>query len=172
MNTVMKTIFTILILALIPNISVFAKEAKFLGKFGDWEAFKEFDGKKPICYMGAQPKKSLGKYKIRGETYLLVTHRPVEKIFSVVSIKAGYNFLRDSELTVTIGKKTFSLFTDTGHAFAHDKKSDIALIKAMIRGSTMIIKGVSSRRTKTTDTYSLKGVSAAMKAINKACKNK
>ena len=81
-------------------------------------------------------------------------------------------FLRNSEPTVTIGKKTFSLFTDTGHAFAHDKKSDIALIKAMIRGSTMIIKGVSSRRTKTTDTYSLKGVSAAMKAINKACKNK
>ena len=172
MNTAMKIIFTILVLALIPNTPVFAKEAKFLGKFGDWEAFKEFDGKKPICYMGAQPIKSSGKYKKRGETYLLVTHRPVEKIFSVVSIKAGYNFLRDSELTVTIGKKTFNLFTDIGHAFAHNKKTDIALINAMIRGATMIIKGTSSRGTKTTDNYSLKGVSAAWRAINKACKNK
>jgi hypothetical protein len=172
MNIVMKTIFTILFLALILNISVFAQEAKFLGKFGDWEAFKEFDGKKPICYMGAQPIKSVGKYKKRGETYLLVTHRPAEKIFSVVSLRAGYKFLRNSEPTITIGKKTFNLFSDAGHAFAHDKKSDIALIKAMIRGVTMFIKGTSSRGTKTTDTYSLKGVSAAWRAINKACNNK
>jgi hypothetical protein len=36
----------------------------------------------------------------------------------------------------------------------------------------MIIKGISSRGTKTTDTYSLRGVSAAWKAINIACKKK
>ena len=40
----------------------------------------------------------------------------------------------------------------------------------MIRGARMIIQGISSRGTKTTDIYSLKGVGAAWKAINKACK--
>ena len=170
----MKIIFTIpiLALALILNLPVFAIEAKLLGEFGDWSAFKEFDGKKPICYMGAQPRKSHGKYKKRGETYLLITHRPVEKIFSVASYKAGYNFLKNSELKITIDEKNFKFFTDGGHAFAYDKKTDISLIKSMIRGKTMIVKGISSRGTKTTDSYSLKGVSASWKAINKACNKK
>lgn len=167
----MKIIYTIPVfaLALILNLPAVAKEAKLLGEYGDWGAFQEFDGKNLICYLGAQPIKSRGKYKKRGETYLLITHRPVEKIYSVVSFRAGYSFLKDSELKITIGEKNFSFFTDGGHAFAHDKKTDFALIQSMIRGTTMIVKGTSSRGTKTTDTYSLKGVSASWKAINRAC---
>ena len=42
----------------------------------------------------------------------------------------------------------------------------------MIRGARLVVKGTSSRGTKTTDTYSLKGFSAAFKAIGKACKVK
>ena len=129
----------------------------------------EIDGK-PVCYMGAQPKKTQGKYKKRDETYILITHRPAKKSFGVVSLRAGYAFKKDTEATATIGADTFRLFTNVGHAFAHDKKTDVALVKAMIRGARMIIQGISSRGTKTTDIYSLKGVGAAWKAINKACK--
>ncbi len=149
-----------------------AQDAQLLGKFGDWEAYRESDGGKPVCYMGAQPKKAQGKYKKRGETYVLITHRPADKSFGVVSVRAGYAFMKASEATVTIGKDSFRLFTDVGHAFAHDKKTDTALVKAMVRGASMVIQGTSSRGTKTTDTYSLKGVAAAWKAINKACKAK
>ena len=46
------------------------------------------------------------------------------------------------------------------------------IVKAMIQGARMIIKGTSSSGTQTTDTYSLKGFTAAYKAINKACKVK
>ncbi|MBT3396551.1 MAG: hypothetical protein HN719_10040 [Alphaproteobacteria bacterium] len=149
-----------------------AQEANLLGTFGDWEAYKESDGGKPVCYMGTQPKKSRGKYKTRGEIYMLITHRPAENSFGVVSVRAGYAFKKDSEATVTIGKNTFGLFTDIGHAFAKDNKTDAALVKAMIRGAGMVIKGISSRGTKTTDTYSLKGFTAAWKSINAACKAK
>ena len=61
---------------------------------------------------------------------------------------------------------------DVGHAFAVDTKTDKALVDAMIRGARMVVKGTSSRGTKTTDTYSLKGFSAAFKTIGKACKVK
>jgi hypothetical protein len=174
MNIVIKNIFTIPVMAaaIIVNIPAVAQETEFLGKFGKWEAFKEFNSGKPVCYMGAQPTKAQGKYKKRGDTYVLVTHRLVEKSFGVVSVSAGYNFLKASETTVTISADTFSLFTDAGHAFAYDKAMDTALIQAMVRGAHMIIKGTSSRGTKTTDTYSLNGVSAAWRAINKACKKK
>ena len=115
-------------------------------------------------------KKAKGKYKKRGETYVLITHRPSEKNFGVVSVRAGYAFKKETEATITIGKNSFRLFTDIGHAFAKDKKTDTALVKAMIRGANMVLRGTSSRGTKTTDTYSLKGVAASWKAINRACK--
>ena len=149
-----------------------AQEASLLGSFGDWEAYRESDGGKPVCFMGAQPKKAKGKYKKRGETYVLITHRPAEKSFGVVSVRAGYAYRKETEATITIGKNSFRLFTDIGYAFAKDKKTDTALVKAMIRGANMVIRGTSSRGTKTTDTYSLKGVAASWKAINRACKAK
>ncbi len=101
---------------------------------------------------------------------MLITHRPAEKSTGVVSIKAGYAYQKDSEVEVTIGADTFRLFTDAGHAFAYDDKTDKALIEAMARGARMVIRGTSSRGTLTTDTYSLKGFTAAFKTIGKACK--
>ena len=172
MYVVMNTTHTIpaFVLAFLLFTPAAAQEAKLLGEFGDWEAYQESDGGKPVCYMGAQPTKTRGKYKKRGETYMLITHRPAEKSFGVISVRAGYAYLKETEATATIGADTFRLFTDVGHAFAQDKKTDAALIKAMVRGARMIIQGTSSRGTKTTDTYSLKGVGPAWKAINKACK--
>ena len=133
---------------------------------------READGGKPVCFIGSEPKKSRGKYKKRGEAYVLVTHRPAEKSTHVVSVKAGYTYQNGSEVDLIIGAKTFKLFTDAGHAFAYDDKTDKALIKAMVRGARMVVRGTSARGTLTTDTYSLKGFTAAYQAINKACKVK
>ncbi|MDX1424550.1 MAG: invasion associated locus B family protein, partial [Kiloniellales bacterium] len=46
---------------------------------------------------------------------------------------------------------------------------DQAIVKAMRAGSSMVVKGTSSRGTVTTDTYSLLGFSKAYAAISKAC---
>ncbi len=153
-------------------IPALAQESKLISRYGDWEAFQEKDGGKTVCYIGSAPKKSRGKYKKRGETYMLITHRPAEKKLDVVSIKAGYTYQQESEVDVIIGPKTFRLFTDAGHAFAYDAKGDKMLVKAMVRGARMVIRGTSSRGTPTTDTYSLTGFTAAYKAIGKACKVK
>ncbi|NQU60301.1 MAG: hypothetical protein HQ512_04155 [Rhodospirillales bacterium] len=149
-----------------------AEEAKLIGGFGDWEAFRESDGGKIVCYIGSEPKKSKGKYKKRGDAYVLITHRPAEKTTHVVSFKAGYIFQKGDEVDVIIGNKEFKLFTDAGHAFAYDQNADKDMVKAMVRSAKMIVKGTSSRGTKTIDTYSLKGFTAALKAIGKACKVK
>ena len=170
MKLLSRVLFWAVLFVIIFGLPVLAQNTKSIGSFGDWEAYKESDGSKPVCFIGSEPKKSQGKYKIRGESYVLVTHRPAEKSTHVISIKAGYTYKATSEVDLVIGTQTFKLFTDAGHAFAYDNKTDRAIVKAMIRGARMIIRGTSSRGTKTTDTYSLKGFSAAMKAINKACK--
>jgi len=138
-----------------------------LGEFGDWEAYRDTDGSNLTCYIGAQPVKVMNNRIKRGKIFVLITHRPAENSFGVISFRAGYTFMKRSEAHVTIGNESFRLFTDTGHAFAYD---DTPLINAMIRGTSMIIQGTSSNGSQTTDTYSLKGVSSAWRSINKACR--
>lgn len=141
-----------------------------LGKHGDWEAFTEVEDGKMACYMGAVPDKSRGKYTTRGRTFMLITHRPAEKSKNVISVQAGYTFKKGSEVEVAIGSTSYKLFTDGRWAFAPDAAADNALVASMIRGATMVVKGVSSRGTETTDTYSLSGFTAAHQAISRACK--
>ena len=141
-----------------------------LGSYKDWNAYTAQEDGKLVCYMGAVPKKSSGKYTKRGKTFLLITHRPKEKSINVVSLRAGYTYEKGSEVEMTIGKSTFKLFTTKQWAFAEGTSLDKALVNAMIRGSTLTAKGLSSRGNWTTDIYSLNGFTAAYKAIGKACK--
>jgi len=141
-----------------------------LGSYKDWDAYTTRESGKLVCYMGAVPTKSVGKYSKRGQTFLLITHRPNEKSINVISLRAGYTFKKSSEVEMTIGKLTFKLFTTNKWAFAENASIDKKLVTAMIRGATLTVRGVSSRGTKTTDTYSLDGFTAAYRAIGKACK--
>lgn len=140
-----------------------------LGEFGDWSAFQFNEGDKLGCYVASEPKKAEGDYKKRGDIYALVTHRPNEKRRDEVSFVAGYSYEKDSVVEVTIGEKAFRLFTQDDGAWNPDTASDKAMVQAMIRGKTMIVKGVSARGTPTTDTYSLGGFTKAYNAINQAC---
>lgn len=140
-----------------------------LGNFDAWTAFTDGTGKAKVCYVASQPIKEQGKYSERGDTFILVTHRPAEKTRDTVEVRAGYSYKEDSEVSLAIDGRSHSLFTSGGSAWARSQAEDSALAKAMIRGSRMIIKGTSSRGTLTTDTYSLSGFTAAYRAIGKAC---
>ena len=120
--------------------------------------------------MASTPKKDEGKYTKRGDIYVVVTHRPNEKSYDVVNVNAGYPYKRSTEAELKIGAKTFSLFTDGDKAWATTPAEDKAIVEAMKRGSRMIVNGTSAKGTKTKDTYSLNGFSAAYKAISNKCK--
>ena len=148
--------------------SAAAAEAVEIGVYGDWRAYTEGT----TCYMGAEPRKAEGKYKLRDQPYALVGHRPKDKSLGVIEIGAGYTYKKGSEAEVTIGDKSFRLFTNGGGAWARDARTDRAMVSAMKGGKEMVVKGTSSRDTLTTDTYSLAGFSAAYAAIGKACRVK
>jgi invasion protein IalB len=165
----MKRLFLVSITLILTAIS--SAQAKTpLGKFGDWEAFTDREDGKRLCYMGSIPTKQRGNYKRRGVTYMMVTHRPAEKSKNVVSVKAGYTFKTGSEPEVIIGKTVMKMFVGEDYAYTNNSRDDDQLVKTMIRGAIMTVKGTSSRGTLTTDTYSLKGFTAAYKAISAACK--
>ena len=159
--------FALLLIALILPASAQAAPT-LIGTFGDWEAYTAKENGDQICYMGSEPKKQEGKYAKRGRVVMLVTHRPKDKETGVVSVTAGYTFKKDGVAKATIGDQTFEMFTSGEHAFVEEGR-DPDLVKAMIRGAGMVITGTSARGTLTTDTYSLKGFTAAWNAIGTAC---
>lgn len=146
-----------------------AQEPKYIGNFKDWHSFTLKEQGNDVCYMVSQPIKSEGNYTRRGNIHVLVTHRPAERSYDVVSFIAGYTFKEGSAVEVKVGSKKYSLFTEGETAWAHDEKTDQALVSAIRSGAKMIVTGYSSRGTKTVDTYSLSGSSAAYTAIGKAC---
>lgn len=143
-----------------------------LGDYGAWQAYSfiESDGGK-VCYMAAAPTKHEGAYSKRGKIYAQVTHRPGERQKDTFSYMAGYDYKNGSEVTLTIDKTSFTLFTDRDTAWATDAATDARIAQALRKGSRMVVKGTSSRGTATTDTFSLSGSGAAHDAINRECGN-
>ncbi len=148
-----------------------AQDVTVIGTHGKWTAFTYTENKQPVCYMAAKPDRSEGKYTSRDEVLMLVTHRPGEKAYDVVSVVAGYQYRQDTDALVTVGSQKFELFTvGSDRAWARDAKIDRAITQAMIKGNTAVVRGTSSRGTLTTDTFSLSGFTAAYKAIGDTCK--
>lgn len=151
--------------------AAFAQDVTVIGTHGKWTAYTYTENKQPVCYIAAKPEKSEGKYSSRDEVLMLVTHRPGEKAWDVISVVAGYQYKPDTDALVTIGAAKFDLFTvGSDRAWARDAKVDRSIAQAMIKGNTAVVRGTSSRNTATTDTFSLSGFSAAYKAINDTCK--
>lgn len=153
--------------------SVLADTPKVLGEYGDWIAYYYREKSGPVCYMASTPKKEEGKYSSRGDIYVVVTHRPNEKSYDVITVNAGYTYKPASAVKIKIGAQTFGeddLFTSAGKAWAVNSDVDKKIVAAMKRGSRMIVDGVSSKGTLTKDTYSLNGFSSAYKAISNKCK--
>lgn len=149
-----------------------AQKVDVLGVFKDWTAYKTTQAGKIVCYMASEPKKDQGNYKKRGRIYAMVSHRPAAKATNVVSIHAGYKYKEGSTIDVAVGKKSFTLFTHGDTAWTSSGDDDKTLVRAIRNGSKMVVRGMSWRGTKTKDTYSLNGATAAHREISKACKVK
>ncbi len=127
-------------------------------------------GKTKTCYIVSFPRKKQGKYTRRDLTYLVVAHRPAERVFGEVSVEAGYDYKPDSVVTAAIdGKNTFKLFTKGGNAWPNNAAADKAFVSAMKQGQSLVLKGTSARGTVTTDTYSLSGFTRALATIDRDC---
>jgi hypothetical protein len=143
---------------------------KQIDKSGKWTAHLLTEKNKRICFVHSEPTKKVGQYTRRGDVFVQITHRPHANVTNEVGFTAGYAFKKDSNAVVEVDGRKFSLFTHKDGAWANDNKGDDALVQAMMKGRQLLIRGTSSRGTKTIDTYSLIGFTRTYKAIGKACK--
>ncbi|MFI0397339.1 invasion associated locus B family protein [Paracoccus jiaweipingae] len=139
---------------------------------GDWTVFS---GDKPRECWAVSPPKSTQNTKDgkpvevqRGDIRLYVAYRPGSE--GEVSFSGGYPFAPDSTVEVNIGGQTFSLFTEGENAWTGSTSEDAKLIGALRAGSSATVTGRSSRGTKTVDTFSLSGITAATNKAKAECK--
>jgi invasion protein IalB len=149
------------------------EQAVLLGQFGDWGAYKATPNGKTVCFALSKP--------IKGETdppgrnrdpaYAFVSTRPAEKVKNEVSIIVGYPQKPNADATITVdGNARYSLYTQDDGAWVKNAAEEPQLVQAMRKGAQMVVRSVSTHNTKTTDTYSLKGISDALDKVASACK--
>ena len=99
----------------------------------------------------------------------MITHRPAEKSKDVFSYITGYTYKSGGEVKISVNGETFILAGQGENAWTPSDALDAKLATAIQKGSTMVVEGISSRGTKTKDTFSLNGSGDAYAAISKAC---
>jgi hypothetical protein len=143
--------------------------SEVLGTADSWTAytFKQKDGR--VCYLIGQPEKSAPTNAKRRQPMAMVTHRPQEKAFNVVSFNEGYPLKEGSDVTLDIGGGKFTLFVKDEGAWAATSDLDKTITEALAKGKRAEVTGISQRGTTTVDTYSLTGFSKALGLIDAAC---
>lgn len=148
-----------------------AAAARDLGHFGHWFAETHAEKHGTVCSMWSRPLKEQGDYSRRGKVFAFVSDHPARRRFDEFFIETGYTYRKGSEVTARIdGNKSYKMLTAGSTAWALSRAEAARIIRAMRSGRKMVVVGTSSRGTRTTDTYSLKGFTAAHDAIAKACK--
>lgn len=146
-------------------------EPKQIGAFDNWLAYSYDAADSKVCYVSSSPSESEPKNAKRDPAFFLVTHMPGRKppVRGEVSTIIGYPFKEGQTVKLTIDDTSYEMFSKGDTAWV-DTGSDKKIVAAMKSGKSLKVQGTSWRGTETVDTYSLSGISAALAAIDKACK--
>lgn len=140
----------------------------------DWSIFVE-DQPVKECWVVSKPTKIVntrgGKVVTarRSDILFFVTYRPSNGIKGEVSFTGGYPFAPDSQVTLQIGKANYNLFVDGEWAWPATAGDDSKIRNSLKSGASAILSAQSKRGTKTKDTFSLNGFTAALAEAEKRC---
>ncbi|MEX0627328.1 MAG: invasion associated locus B family protein [Cucumibacter sp.] len=148
-----------------------AEAATKLGEHNYWIAWQDTDAAGKICYISSQPQTVDPTTVTRSPIYFTVTHRAGSDKRNEVATIIGYPFLAGEAASAEIDGRAYPMVTDMASeaGWLASVADEPAFIEAMKAGTALVVKGVSTRGTHTTDTYSLSGVTAAMADIDTAC---
>jgi hypothetical protein len=140
-----------------------------LGQFGDWQAFQLGTAKGKSCFAITNPKDRKPAGLTRDQATFFVTHRPGEGVHNEISLIVGFPMKDGAGASLSVGKSNYELYTKETNAWVKNAAEEGTVIGVMKKSHDMTFEGTSKRGNKTTDRYSLTGLSDALDAISKAC---
>src|SRR4029078_847432 len=94
-----------------------------------------------------------------------VSTRRKEKVKNEVSVIVGYPQKPGHDASAAIGSATYAMYTQNDGAWVKKAAEEAQMVDAMRKGANMVVKSESGRGTKTTDTYSMKGIAQALDRV-------
>lgn len=148
----------------------FAQSApKLAGTHGDWSVYTRGSGSERICYVLSEAQAKSPNSVNHGDIYFMVSNWKNGAATEQPSFLAGYELKPTRAPKAQVGSTALTMFAADNEAFISESADERKLVSKMRAGSTMTISAVSKRGTQTRYTFSLKGVTAALKQSKSAC---
>ena len=147
-------------------------EPVLIGQFGTWGAYSATPNGKKVCFALAKPSSSKTNppNRPRDPAYAFVSTRPAEKVSNEVSVMIGYTLKPGSESTLEVGGASYAMYTQGDGLWIKNAAEEERMVEAMRKSADVVVKGVSTKGTETTDVFSLKGLSQALDRVAQDCK--
>ena len=142
-----------------------AQSATKISQHQAWGTYSYQGQNGKVCYVLTVPTDKQPGNVDHGDMFFFVSQKPGQNVSYEPQFIAGYNFRENSKVTVTVGDKSFSMFTRGKSAWMENAAQEPQLVAAMKAGSDMSVAATSSRGTSTKYVFSLKGITAALQSI-------
>ncbi|HCY56464.1 MAG TPA: hypothetical protein DF715_13410 [Oceanicaulis sp.] len=147
-----------------------AQAPDFQGQHNDWRVFTRGSGAERICYAVSRPTDSRPGTVDHGDVYFFVSSWANGAAREQPSFLAGYELRADNPPRASVGSDRVGMYVDEREGFVEEPREEARLVDAMRRGATMRIEAVSARGTNTAYTFSLSGVTAALRQAGELCR--
>lgn len=156
--------------ALAASAAANAQTPDFQGQHNDWRVFTRGSGAERICYAVSRPSDARPGDVAHGDVYFFVSTWANGSAREQPSFLAGYELRADNPPRASVGSDRVMMYTSEREGFVEEPRDEARLIDAMRRGATMRVEAVSARGTNTAYTFSLSGVTAALRQVNELCR--
>jgi hypothetical protein len=153
-----------LLCAIIAAAPAFA-QATAVGQHRDWGTYSYQSGNGKVCYIMSVPKQRQPATLDHGDIFFFVSQKPGQNVAFEPQFITAYDLREGSKVTVTVGNRSFTMFTQGKSAWMENAAEEPQLIAAMRAGSDMRVSATSGRGNSTSYTFSLQGLTAALSSI-------
>jgi invasion protein IalB len=158
---------TISILCLVlASGSAVAQTATKIGQSNAWGTYSYQSDKGKVCYVLSVPTAKQPSNLDHGDIYFFVSQKPGQNVAFEPQFIAAYSFQESSKVRVTVGDRSFSMFTRGNSAWLENAAEEPLLVAQMKAGATMKVDATSGRGNATSYEFSLRGITAALDSIS------
>ena len=145
-------------------------QVKLVETVNHWSTYVS-EGSERICWASSRPVKWVASRKgvRRGGIWLAVSDWPGRNVSDEINFRAGYPLAKGKPISLSVGGRKFDMVSKGENAWSISAAKDGEIVQAFRKGASATIRGVSTRGTKTTDTFSLIGFTAALQQVKESC---
>ncbi|MEN7535995.1 hypothetical protein [Aurantiacibacter flavus] len=136
-----------------------------LGIYSQWGTFRDDEG--PRCYAIAVPARVSGESEFAA--FATVSNWPARRVRGQVHFRTSREIGSDARVTLRVGRDNFTLTGSANNVWAENASDDAAIVAAMRRAVTMVLRTRDKDGRLFTNTYDLTGISSAVDAASVGC---